>query len=116
MLIPVTHACVHYVLDLNKLIKKIDKRIEKKSKKIPSNKKRRVVGGLSHHSSPPAGLPKWMLRPSTESHSEIRIAYILNTHILVHAGTINSVYIEQGTIDSVETVDVPGINTSIIAI
>lgn len=104
----------HYILDLNKLIKKIDKRLEKKSKKVPSNKKRRVVGALSHHSSPPAGLPKWMLRPSIETHSELAIyIHIICTFIYscicVNAGTIDSEGI--GTIDSVETVDVPGIVT-----
>ena len=101
------------MLDLNKLIKKIDKRLEKKSKKVPSNKKRRVVGALSHHSSPPIGLPKWMLRPSTETQSELAIhmhAY-KNTHLLavifVNIGTNDSV--EKGIIDGLETVDVPGI-------
>ena len=114
--------CMHYCcnlikglfVDLNKLITKIDKRLEKKSK-MPSNKKKRVHGSIRYHSSPPAGIPKWMLRPSTGIHGELSsidqiytFGYIYN---FVNVGNTDS--LENGMIDSIETVDVPGMYLSV---
>ena len=98
------HACIHHAynytmhlhynnfynsieglfLDLNKLITKVDKRLEKKSK-MPSNKKRRVHGSISYHSSPPAGIPKWMLRPSTGIHGQLAFIPSIYMHTLAIA-------------------------------
>ena len=67
-------SCIHviYLLNLNKLISKIDARISKKNK-TSSKKKRRVIGSLRHQNTPP-GLPKWMIKPSTctERHGELK--------------------------------------------
>ena len=81
-------SCIHviYLLDSNRLIEKIDARIQKKNK-TSSKKKRRVIGSLRHQNAP-SGLPKWMIKPSTrtEQHSELLLCLLcMHNHNLQQA-------------------------------
>ena len=95
-------------LDLNKLITKVTKKIENAIKQ-----EKKVHGSISYHSSPPAGIPKWMLRPSTGIHGQLAFipgiyTHFSYSHIIVNAENTDS--LENGIIDHdrIETVDVPG--------